>query len=437
MINFNQIPKDDLHKKETIKDESLWTIENVHDPAIYKDGEWYYVFSTDAQINGPFKPGIQIRKSRDLLNWQWVGRAFSEIPEDAKEWTGAGGLWAPEITKYGDTYYLYYSASQFGKNQSFIGVATSKQIEGPWEDQGEVIKTKQGPGPNAIDLNITFDKKGEPWMVYGSFFDGIYLKRIDAQTGKPLETGQGKQIARRHISVEGAIEGPFILYHPQQDYYYLFVSYDSLSSNYNIRVARSKEIEGPYVDINGNKMTNTTLPPNDVGMKILGGYKFSGGHGWTAPGHNSILKDGEEYYIVHHARTESYKGHFLHIRKLVWTLDGWPLALPERYAGETEEPIDLDELYGDWEYVYLDRNDNLQIESRTCTLSKRMEDSVNVRKAENSDIHFILSHLQNDEVEIVIVKGWDWENWHVTYVFSGKDASGNVFIGKKVKNNGK
>src|SRR5699024_303631 len=239
--------------------------------------------STDAQITGQFKPGIQIRKSRDLLNWQWVGRAFSEIPKAAKEWTGAGGLWAPEITKYGDTYYLYYSASQFGKNQSFIGVATSKHIEGPWEDQGEVIKTKQGPGPNAIDANITFDKNGEPWMVYGSFFDGIFLKKIDAQTGKTAEPGLGKQIAKRHITVEGAIEDPYILYHHLHDYYYLLVSYDSLFTNYNIRVARSKKIDGPYVDVKGNEMTNTTLPPNDVGVKILGGYKFSSSYGWIGP----------------------------------------------------------------------------------------------------------------------------------------------------------
>src|SRR5699024_12531310 len=97
MIQVKQIPKDYLQEKETTENEKQWTIENVHDPAIYKDGDWYYIFSTDAQITGQFKPGIQIRKSRDLLNWQWVGRAFSEIPKAAKEWTGAGGLWAPEI----------------------------------------------------------------------------------------------------------------------------------------------------------------------------------------------------------------------------------------------------------------------------------------------------------------------------------------------------
>lgn len=432
MIDFNQIPKDHLHEKELVHDEKLWTIENVHDPGSYKDGEWYYVFSTDAQINGQFKPGIQIRKSKDLVNWQWVGRAFSEIPKEAKSWTGAGGLWAPEITKYGDTYYLYYSASQFGKNQSFIGVATSKHIEGPWQDQGEVIKTKQGNGPNAIDANITFDRDGKPWMVYGSFFDGIFLKEMDIHTGKPVAPGIGKQIAKRHISVEGAIEGPFIVYHPQYDYYYLFVSYDFLQSDYNIRVARSKQIEGPYIDSNGNEMTDTSLPPNDVGMKILGGYKFTGSHGWTAPGHNSVLNDGDQYYLVHHARTESYQGHYLHIRKLVWTLDGWPLALPERFTGEKETQIHVEELYGNWEIVHLDRQYNLQIQSTAFSLSAHENAAVTVRKVKDSLNHFTLIGIHKHELEIVITKGWDWENWRTTYQFAGKDKYGNVFFGKQI-----
>src|SRR5690625_4221470 len=244
MFNVNKIPKDKLYDEEIENNESLWTINNAHDPAIFKDGDWYYVFSTDAQVGGTFKAGVQVRKSRDLMNWEWVGRAFSGVPESAKEWTGAGGLWAPDVVKLGDTYYLYYSASQFGKNQSFIGVATSKNIEGPWEDQGEVVKTRQGDGPNAIDSNISFDENGVPWMVYGSFFDGIFVSEIDPNTGKFTKPGHGKLIAQRHESVEKAIEGPYIIYNPTLKYYYLFASYDSLFSNYNIRVARSKNIDG-------------------------------------------------------------------------------------------------------------------------------------------------------------------------------------------------
>lgn len=435
-INKDILPKDHLYDESIIDNEQLWTTNNVHDPGSFKDGDTYYVFSTDAQVGGTFKPGIQIRKSKDLINWQWVGRAFSEVPKEAKDWTGAEGLWAPDVVKYGDTYYLYYAASQFGKTQSFIGVATSKNIEGPWEDQGEVFKTKQGEeGPNAIDPNITFDKKGKPWMVYGSFFGGIYVSEINPETGKLVHYGRGKLIAKRHQSVEGAIEGPYIVYNPDFDYYYLFVSYDSLFSNYNIRVARSKNIEGPYVDFNGHEMTDLFLPPNDVGMKILGGYKFKGSEGWVAPGHNSVLQDGDDYYIIHHIRAAKDKRwHYLHVRKIVWTEDGWPLVSPERYAGEGEEPVEIEEIIGTWEIINVDKNNNNQILSKELKLSLQKMIGTNYveRIGENRYIFYLNNGFPSEVVDGIVMPGWDWEKWCGTYVFMGKNIKGEVFLGKLI-----
>jgi arabinan endo-1,5-alpha-L-arabinosidase len=425
-INSKNIPRDDLYNAEILDDEKRWTTNNVHDPGSFKDADTYYVFSTDAQNGGTFRGGVQVRKSKDLMNWEWVGRAFPDVPEEAKAWTGAKGLWAPDVEKFGDTYYLYYCASQFGKNQSFIGVATSQNIEGPWEDQGEVFKTKQGDGPNAIDPNITFDKNGEPWMVYGSFFGGLFVSKIDPNTGKLLEYGEGKLIAKRHISVEGAIEGPYIIYNKEFDYYYLFVSYDSLFTQYNIRVARSKNIEGPYLDHNGNEMTNTTLPPNDVGMKVLGGYKFGDHEGWVCPGHNSILKDGENYFIIHHARGERDKRwHYLHTRKIVWTRDGWPLVSPERYAGEEEASVALETVIGDWQLILMDKDNNVQVHSNEIKMTADV-----ISKLGSNEFQLLYG---KNIIEGIIMPGWDWEEWHETLVFMGKNNKGEVFVGKKLK----
>ena len=431
MFNLSKIPQDNPYDEEIENNESFWTTNNVHDPAIFKDGDWYYVFSTDAQVGGTFKPGIQIRKSRDLVNWQWVGRAFDRVPETAQEWTGAKGLWAPDVVKFGDTYFLYYAASQFGKTQSFIGVATSKNIEGPWEDQGEVFKTKQDEGPNAIDPNISFDKDGKPWMVYGSFFDGIFVSEIHPETGKLVDYGKGKLIARRHQSVERAIEGPYIIYNEKYDYYYLFVSYDSLFVDYNIRVARSKDIEGPYLDFNGYDMTDIILPPSQVGMKVLGSYKFDHAQGWKAPGHNSVLKDEENYYVAHHVRKEHDKGHDLHVRKIVWTLDGWPLVSPERFAGEREIVIEKAELLGKWEFLYFDQENNGQTRSEGVHLSAEVGHLNELLLEYVSENHVTLSSDHHATLNGVVALAWDWEIWCETFVFMGKDAQGNVVLGKR------
>ncbi|WP_144469727.1 family 43 glycosylhydrolase, partial [Bacillus thuringiensis] len=81
----------------------------------------------------------------------------------------------------GDTYRLYYSASSFGSTHSAIGLLTSKSPEGPWKDVGLVVKTagQEKDGLNAIDANPVLDALGNPWMVYGSFFDGIYIAPLD------------------------------------------------------------------------------------------------------------------------------------------------------------------------------------------------------------------------------------------------------------------
>jgi arabinan endo-1,5-alpha-L-arabinosidase len=437
MIYPKEPIKYDLYDQLIAAKEELWTIHNVHDPALIKDGDTYYVFSTDAMVGGELPGGIQVRKSKDLIEWQWVGHAFEHIPEEAFAWTGAKGLWAPDVTKYGDTYYLYYAASQFGKNQSFIGVATSKHIEGPWTDQGEVFKTEHGKDkPNAIDPNITFDQDGTPWMVYGSFFGGIYLSKIDPATGKLAEQNEGKLIARRHHSVEAAVEGPYILYHPELKKYYLFVSYDSLFNTYNIRVAKADHIEGPYLDFDGNVMTNIEIEPNETGMKVLGGYKFGQAEGWIGPGHNSVLKDGDQYFICHHARGErTKKHHALHIRRILWTEDGWPLVSPERYAGEIEQSIDPDAIAGTWECILFDKHENNQIRSSLFELlpdGKIASEENGYWKYVNYNLFELFISGTFGKQNIIVLPAWNWSSWKSTLVFTGKNENGYVMIAKKV-----
>ncbi len=81
---------------------------NTHDPGIFKDKGSYYTFSTDAMYREedkpPFRGGVQVRRSKDLVDWEWVGHAFDGVPEQAKAWTRADGLWQyydSQITKKG------------------------------------------------------------------------------------------------------------------------------------------------------------------------------------------------------------------------------------------------------------------------------------------------------------------------------------------------
>ena len=91
---------------------SQWSVYNVHDPSIKKFGEYYYCYSTDAGYGIDVRSGLQIRKSKDLVEWTFVGWVFNSLPAMGAGYiTAQGGtpfnsLWAPYVMKVGNEYRL-------------------------------------------------------------------------------------------------------------------------------------------------------------------------------------------------------------------------------------------------------------------------------------------------------------------------------------------
>ncbi|WP_426807162.1 arabinan endo-1,5-alpha-L-arabinosidase [Streptococcus anginosus] len=387
----------------------------VHDPTIIEKSGNYYLFSTDT--GQPKTSGVPIRWSQNLRDWNFIGQALLEVPRAAKEWSNALGLWAPEIVCIGNEYRMYYSASTFGSTHSYIGLATAQTPLGPFEDRGLVVKTSPVLcHHNAIDANVVTDKTGKQWLLYGSFFGGLYILPLDKKTGKPSESGFGKCIARRPESVDTAIEGGFIYYNPKTDYYYLFCSYDSLNDSYNIRVARSRHVDGPYTDCKGYAMDDFGNLPDDIGMKVLGSYHFSGEKAIFAPGHNSIFKRSDnQLFMVHHARRKVFSDEFfLNIRKLEWLSNGWPVVSPCLYEEACEQKTV--ELAGKWHVIYFDETNGLQ-ESRLEMIEDKDYQKI-------SDNEFCWQEN--------LVKTWlEMVNGKPQQVFSGMTSKGYGIIARK------
>ncbi|WP_431213952.1 family 43 glycosylhydrolase [Puia sp. P3] len=70
---------------------SQWGPYNVHDPSIRKFGDYYYCYSTDVAYGASVRPGIQIRKSKDLVQWSYVGWVFSGLPAQGSAFISARG----------------------------------------------------------------------------------------------------------------------------------------------------------------------------------------------------------------------------------------------------------------------------------------------------------------------------------------------------------
>lgn len=289
----------------------------AHDPVIAEENGVYYIFYT--------APRIAILSSRDLVNWEFAGRVFDPMPTWTREINPQiTDLWAPDISYFNGKWHLYYAASNFGQQNSAIALATNVTLDPAspdyaWEDQGIVLRSNVGDLWNAIDANLVFDDEGNPWLAWGSFWNGLYIRRIDAATGFFDEANPDVvHIASRRTPPDDstAVEAPFIV--KRGDWYYLFVTFGQCcrgaESTYTVRVGRSAEVTGPYIDRDGVPMLESG------GTRILEPYDR-----WAGPGHIGMLIDGETYWIVYHAYDIRGNGTpNLRIERVQWDEDDWP-----------------------------------------------------------------------------------------------------------------
>lgn len=393
----------------------------VHDPSIlivYKDAagnsypendaaktrsKFYYVFGT--QIGAAY--------STDMLNWTAFTPSFSihgttttnyyQLVKSEADYAGhittndvKGNLWAPDViyNKAMGKWTMYFSLSGNAFKSSII-LFTSSRVEGPYEKVGVVVYggfTNSAPsnarsdyakvtGSNTIDGRyldnngawdntyavscidpaVTYDEAGKLWLVYGSWSGGIFLLKLNEQTGlrdytynygfgnSPVWNGSrlrydpymGIHIAGGYY-VSG--EGAYIKYFKDANgvgYYYLFVSmgFYSPEGGYTMRVFRSSTIGGEYTDVTGDNAVFGSYVFNygnnvKYGMPIMQNYKYN----WwpmadVAQGHNSLLRDEDgSAYLVYHTKFDNGTAwHNVEVHQLFFNEKGWPMAAPFEY----------------------------------------------------------------------------------------------------------
>ena len=357
---------------------------SVHDPSVIRgqDGT-FYIFGSH----------MAAARSTDLIRWEMISRnadtgckLVENVQEEMREalaYAKTVTFWAPDVHRLADgRYYMYYCTCEGSSPLSAMGLAVSDKPEGPYRNLGIFLKSG-GPGydatvwPNVIDPCVFSDRENRLWMVYGSYSGGIFILEMNPQTGFPLEgQGYGKKLLGKN---HARIEGPYILYSPDTEYYYLFLSFGGLNAadGYNIRVCRSRNPDGPYedmlqpmIDCGGKDGTYFNDPDYEgYGVKLLGGYCFENLEGDTAsgrlayrsPGHNSAWYDEEtgRYFLIFHTRFADRGENFrVRVHQMMMNEDGWPVVLPQRYAGESPEPVPEAEQAGVYKVVLHGRDIN-------------------------------------------------------------------------------
>ena len=430
---------------------------SVHDPSVVKleDGSYYIIGSH-----------LGAARSTDLMNWTSAANSnlgstrttfFSNIYTDLaipEKWSNtsagynlAGNMWAPDIIYNKDMkkYCMYLSVNGVDWHSSIV-LCTADNIDGPYTYKDTIVysgfetnpanaansykntdvekvlgsnpdlsrylgsngRWNAAYGTNAIDPAVFYDESGKLWMVYGSWFGGIYMLELDEQTGLrdynvayPYTKNYSDPYLGTHVAGGqwASGEGPYIEYMKAPDsskgYYYLFLSYGYFNSNggYNMRIFRSESPNGPYVDQNGS----SAIFPNGgdniggtIGERLMSNYQWScNSRPYKAQGHNSALMDDDgRLYVVYHTKfDDAYGFHEVRVHQMIMNEDGWPTAAAYEFSGESLSDVghSSDAVVGNYEFIFHTLNQKF-VNEQSADVEKPKNISLNADGTVSGDI---------------------------------------------------
>jgi len=268
------------------------------DPSILRDGDTYYIVHSSFE----YYPGLLIWKSQDLINWTPVANAL---------YKNIGSVWAPDLAKYKDKYYIYFPANDN------IYVVWAPSIEGPWSDPID-LKIR------SIDPGHVADNDGKRYLY---FANGSYVPLSDdglSVIGEPKHVYTGWTIPRDWSIECFCMEGPKLT--KRGDYYYLTVAEGGTAgpaTGHMIISARSKSPLGPWENSPYNPIERTQ----------------SNSESWWSKGHGTLFEDanGDWWMLFHGYENGFYNfGRQTLLQPVEWTSDGW-FKIPENI--KTDKPI--------------------------------------------------------------------------------------------------
>lgn len=433
--------------------------------------------------------------------------------------TVKGMQWAPDViyNKTMKKWCMYMSLN--GDNwASSIVCFTSDNIEGPWKYQGPVVFSgflgkyahngyaaaddwkntdftiatgetslperynvgdKWGSfWPNCIDPCVFYDDQDNLWMSYGSWSGGIFLLRLDKSNGLrdytytyPYEVNGkaatsaaasanttsdpyfGKKIAGGYY-----VSGEASYVEKIGSHYFLFMSYGGLVSTggYQMRVFRSDNPEGPYVDCNGTSavfnrylMNYSATAVDNRGVLLFGGYKWDPMSGAEiAQGHNSAFTDKEgRSFVVYHSRfTNKGEGHEVRVHQLFLNDEGWIMAAPFEFDGETITNNDIatkasiadTEIAGDYQFLRHEYGQNTEAKAYEAPVNIRLNADGTISGSENgtwertAGTDYIALTIDDVVYRGVLVRQTiDYTNIPAIAIAALSSSSGSTTLGQK------
>lgn len=248
------------------------------DPTIKKFGDIYYIYATtDNEMLASGAPTVWY--SKDFKNWF---NYIMEIPSfSAKSITN---FWAPDIVEGDDgKYYLYFGNCEIGCN--IYGYVSDTPV-GPWKKLSEqdvpvISNGYPREGYPSLDAQFFKDTDGKIYGYWGTWvhYNGGYaVGELNKKTMGEMVHSTNIPLAQTPAPFEAAY-----MMKKGSKYILMYSGASCHDETYNVRYSYSDSPYGPFTPGQNNPILSTNEDQTVHG-----------------PGHHSVLKENDDYYIVYH-----------------------------------------------------------------------------------------------------------------------------------------
>ena len=276
------------------------------DPDVCVVGDDYYMTASSFNCI----PGLPILHSKELVNWEIIGHAITELTphEEFDKPSHGNGVWAPSIRYHEGMFYIYWGDPDYG-----VFRVTATDPAGEWSKPVCIIE-----GKGMIDTTPLWDDDGRCYLVNG--WANSRSRFASVLTVRELDKDGLKAISNPVIVFDGngtenrTCEGP--KFYKRNGWYWIMCPAGGVPTGFQLAM-RSKSPYGPY----------ESMKVLDQGKSVINGPHQGA---WI---HTAL---GEDWFM--HFQDKECYGRVVHLQPVTWK-DNWPVMGKVPAKGYCGEPV--------------------------------------------------------------------------------------------------